>query len=203
MGFFASIADQAFKKDERGNTLFFLGGPFSRPIVIKDEDRRRRTYTKHLWMLRVLFGMLILSLPILFQTVPAITETAEGLITAIILLVIIQWMVQRIVFRFELRQLGRRADPLPLRMFYQQTADQHTSNGLLLGTLACFLLLAVGIVMIFHHSMVETIKGIVFATVFGTYGLAWTYALKLKIDSQGNRSSSIEMSVETDKDEPG
>lgn len=187
MGFFTSMADQAFKKDERGNTLFFLGGPFSRPIVIEDEDRIHRTYTKHIWMLRVLFGLLILSLPVLFEAIPAITETAEGFITAIISLVIIQWIVQRVVFRFELHQLERRPDRLPLRIFYQQKADQHTSNGLLLGALACFLLLGVGIVMIFDKSSVETIKGIVFTTVCGTYGLAWAYALKLKIDSQGTR----------------
>ena len=78
MGYFTYIADAAFKTGPRGEYLFFLGGPWSKPLILADDQQRVRTYAKHLWVQRIFLSILILGQPSLFMMVPEVTGKIIG-----------------------------------------------------------------------------------------------------------------------------
>jgi len=179
MGYFTSIADQSFKIGPQGEHLFYLGGPWGRPIVLADEEQRESTYLKHLWMQRVFLTVLILGQPFLFMAFPQITGKLLAFLVYIVIIVSINWVAQRVVFRRELRHCRRSAKRLSFHDFYQQMADRHSEPGLMLGVLGCLVFVICGLWMEFGSSLPTGI-GLFCAVFFGACGVAWGYALRLK-----------------------
>lgn len=66
MRYFGDIAEQAFKTAPDGRRLFYRGGPWSRPYIIGDAETEQRLFKKHLWMMRMLLGGMIIGQPFLF-----------------------------------------------------------------------------------------------------------------------------------------
>lgn len=183
MGYFKYIADQAFKEGEHGSTLFYLGGPWSRPLVIESEEHLNSTYSKHLWMQRVFLSLLILGQPFLFLAIPGITSKLLGFLGYLLIVIAVQWLIQRIVFRSELTQLKRRSQRLPLKKFYAQMAERHSTGALILGLIVCILFVVCGIWMALDTSVGNPAIGLICSIFFGACGMAWGYALKLKVST--------------------
>jgi hypothetical protein len=179
MGYFTYIADQAFKEGEHGETLFFLGGPWSRPLVIGD-DRKDATYRRHLWMQRLFLGTLIIGQPFLFMAIPEITSAILGFLTYVVSISLLYWVAKRFVFRRELQQCPRLDKRMPFRRFYQQVADRHSSEGLFLRFIGCMLFVAFGIWMLFDVSSGQRFIGLICGVLFSGFGLGWAYAWRLK-----------------------
>jgi hypothetical protein len=180
MGYFTYIADQAFREGDQGETLFFLGWPWSKPLVIESGERRKSVYSKHLWMQRIFLSILILGQPFLFVSIPDITDKVLGFVGYLAIVLAIQWLTQRVVFRLELRELKRRSKRLPLRNFYGQMAERHSAGGLFVGLIGCMLFVTGGIWMAFDASTGKQAIGIICSVFFGACGVGWGFALKLK-----------------------
>ncbi len=172
MGYFTYIADTAFKTGYKGEYLFFLGGPWSKPLTLMDEQQRDRTYAKHLWVQRIFLSTLILGQPFLFLMVPEITGKIIGFFGYLAIISIIQWAVQRIVFRTELRTCKRINKRLPFTSFYQQMSDKHSSVGLCLGFLGCIAFVACGIwIASSSLELSQRVIGIFGSLLSGVFGL--------------------------------
>ena len=179
MRYFVYIADQGFKKGEQGETLFFLGGPFSRPLVIEDEQKAS-TYQRHLWMQRVFLGALIIGQPFLFHRVPQITSLIWWFLGYLFGLGLLNWLAQRVVFRRELRECPRLEKRMSLRGFYGQMADSHSAEALVLGFVGSMLFVAVGVLLLFEPTSGDRLVGMVCCVFFGGCSLGWGYAWRLK-----------------------
>lgn len=180
MGYFTSIADQAFKVGAGGETLFYLGGPLSRPLVIADDEQRVLTYTKHLWMQRVLLTILILGQPFLFMAFPTVTGKVLGFVAYGAAVMLVHWGIQRIVFRHELSKCRRLRERLPLRNFYAQMGDQHSEDGIIWRLIGCVVFVLCGIGIAISPTEMAPGIGIICSLFFGACGVGWWFALRLK-----------------------
>lgn len=179
MGYFTYIADQAFRVGAGGETLFYLGGPWSRPLVI-NEEQGPSTYAKHLWMQRVFFTVLILGQPFLFMVIPNVTGKLLGFIAYGGSIMLLNWVLQRIVFRQELTECSRLPRRLSLRDFYGQMADKHTQGSLISGVVVCLIFTLCGIGIAIAPTEMASGIGVVCGIFFGACGIGWWYALRLK-----------------------
>ena len=159
MGYFTYIADQAFKTGEHGETLFFLGGPWSRPLVI-EQDQKHTTYLRHLRMQRLFLGTLIVGQPFLFLAFPAITSAVVAFLIYVASISLLNCIAQRLVFRRELQECRRLDRRMPFRQFYQQMADRHSPESLFLGFLCCMLFVGIGAWMLFDASGGQRLIGL-------------------------------------------
>jgi hypothetical protein len=180
MGYFISIADQSFKVGPEGEHLFYLGGPWSRPIVLESEEQRELIYSKHLWMQRIFLTLLILGQPFLFSAFPEIKGKLLGFLGYFVIIMIINWIAQRVIFRRELNHCRRSARRLSFQDFYQQMANRHSETGLSLGVLGSLAFAICGLWIEFGAESAPTGIGLFCAAFFGACGVAWAYALRLK-----------------------
>jgi hypothetical protein len=179
MGYFTSIADQAFKVGTGGETLFYLGGPLSRPLVIK-EEQAPSTYAKHLWMQRVFLTILILGQPFLFVVIPSVIGKLLDFICYGISIMLLNWLLQRIVFRQELAECSRLPQRLSLRSFYGQVGDKHTEGALIRRLVGSVIFVLSGIGIAFSPTEMAPGIGVICSLFFGACGIGWWYALRLK-----------------------
>jgi hypothetical protein len=180
MGYFTYLADAAFKTGPKGEFLFLLGGPWSKPLILVGDEQRDRTYKKHLWIQRIFFTTLILGQAFLFSIVPAILGHIFGFFGYLVTILMVQWLVQRVVFRVELQQCKRMDSRLPFTSFYQQMSDKNSSVGLLLGFLVCIAFVVCGIFMASSSDLTHRVNSIFVFLFFGAVSLGWGYALYLK-----------------------
>lgn len=179
MKYFTYIADQAFKEGENGEALFFLSGPWSRPLVI-DAEQKDVTYRRHLWLQCIFLGALIMGQPFLFRVIPEITTAILYFLAYCCSASLIYWVAQRFVFRRELRIYKRLEKRMSLKSFHHQMASKHTSEGLFLGGLVCFIFVLIGVWMMFDDSLDERLIGLICIIIFGGCSLCWWYAWRLK-----------------------
>ena len=180
MGYFTSIADQAFKTGPGGERLFFLGGPWSKPLVLKDEQQFTVTYRKHLWMQRCFLTLLILGQPFLLIAIPSVTEKVLGFVSYAGAIMVIQWLTQRIVFRQELAGCKRLPQRMPLSEFYRQLGEQHPEDGLVWRLITCLVFALCGVGIAFGPTQMAPGIGVICSIFFGACGIGWWYALRLK-----------------------
>lgn len=178
--FFSYFADQAFRTGEQGERLFCLGWPLSKPIIIENEGQYKKTYAKYLWMQRVFLTFVVLGQPFLFSTVPEIMGSLFGFIAYLAMIVSVDWVAHRIVFRFEIREFQRRSQRRSFRDFHKQMADRSSTAGLLLGLVVCILFVMCGIWIAVDPSVGLRSMGIFISALFGAAGVSWVFALKLK-----------------------
>ncbi|MCI5228334.1 MAG: hypothetical protein D3918_17180 [Candidatus Electrothrix sp. AX2] len=120
------------------------------------------------------------------MAIPEITNKAFGFLVYLAIILTIQWLTTRVVFRLELCELKRRSTSLPLRDFYGQMAEHHSTGRLLLGFITCMLFMACGIWMSLDTSTGQQAIGVMCSILFGACGVAWGFALKLKFSKQSN-----------------
>lgn len=190
MGYFTYIADQAFKEGKHDETLFYLGGPWSKPLVIESDEQRQRTYSKHLWMQRVFLSIIIFGQPFLFIVMPDMTGKVLGFVGYLAVLILVHWLIQRIVFRSELSELKRHPNRLPLKEFYGQMTEKHSKAGLVFGLIVCMLFIICSIWMVFTSGALSgQVIGIICIVLFCAFGVAWGFALKLKCKDSKDKNA--------------
>ncbi len=181
MRYFTYIAEQAFKTSASGERLFYRGGPWSRPYIIPDVATEQRLYRKHVWMLRVLLGGLIIGQPFLFILRPHVLREPYWFVIYFIGVMVVFWVVGRVVFARDLSGLQQAPARLRPRSFYGQTAQRHSKTGLALGFIGSLLFVAGGVWMLSVGANYAV--GILSVVFFGLCAVAWGYALCLKLIS--------------------
>jgi hypothetical protein len=69
--YFSWMAEQSFKTSLDGERLFYyLGGFWSKPYIVPDQETEKRLYKKQFWVLRIFLSVIILGQPFLFISVP-------------------------------------------------------------------------------------------------------------------------------------
>jgi hypothetical protein len=178
MRYFTYIAEQSFKTSPSGERVFYSSGPWSRPYILPDAETEQRIYKKLVWMLRIVLGALIVTQPILVLWFPAITRDPVYFAFYVVGLVAAFGLARYLLLRSDLRRLGRASTRLPLRSFYAEMAQKHSSRALALGLVCSILFVVVGGAMLaIGESRFPAIFCMVF---FGGCSVAWIYALALK-----------------------
>lgn len=178
--YFSYIAEQSFKTSPSGERLFYhLGGFWSKPYIIPDQEIEKRLFKKQLWMLRLFLGAMILGQPFLFIAVPNIVETPLGYILYLVGIMLLYWFVNQLVFKKELSRLSRANTRTPLPDFYRDTAKKHGTVGLVLGFLGSVGFVLAGLWMI--KSEINPFVGWMTIIFSGLCAVAWGYTLVLKI----------------------
>jgi len=178
MRYFTYIAEQAFKTSATGERLFYRGGPWSRPFIIPDADTEQRLYRKHVWMLRVFLGGLIIGQPFLFMLRPEVLQEPYWFLIYFVVVMAVFWIAGRILFARDLRGLQRASVRLRPRSFYGQMAQRHSRTGLFLGFMGSLLFVTCGVWMLSVGANIAV--GILCVSFFGLCAIAWGYALYLK-----------------------
>ena len=179
MRYFSYIAEQSFKTSPTGERLFFRSGPWSKPFIIPDAETEQKLFRKQLWLMRILLGFLILGQPFLFQIFPATTKDSTAFISYLVLITLLWYGISHLVFRSELGSLKRAESRMPLKAFLNAKAEKHSVFALILGVLGCILFVACGVWM--FNAGESSIIALLCIGFFGLCGLAWGYALYLKI----------------------
>jgi hypothetical protein len=181
MRYFTYLAEQAFKTSASGERLFYRGGPWSRPYIIPDVATEQRLYRKHVWMLRVLLGGLIVGQPFLDRLRPEVFDEPYWFLIYLIIVTAVFWVAGKAVFSRDLNGLQRAPTRLRLRSFYGQMAQRHSETGLALGSIGSLLLVAGGVWML---SIGANYAVGILSIVFGGWcAVGWGYALHLKLTS--------------------
>jgi hypothetical protein len=179
MRYFTYISEQAFKTSATGERLFYLGGPWSRPLIIPDAETERRLYKKHVWMQRILLGALIVGQPFLFILRPEVLRQPYWFLVYLAIVMVFFWVAGQIVFAHDVQRLQRAPVRLRLSSFYGQMAERHSKSGLILGFIGSLLFVAGGIVMLSVGANLAVAISCV--SIFGLCAVAWGYALLLKL----------------------
>jgi hypothetical protein len=179
MRYFTYIAEQAFKSSPSGERLFYREGPWSRPFIIPDADTERRLHRKHLWMLRVFLGAMLIGQPFLVVLSPGVLHRPHWFLIYLGAVMALFWVVGRILFASDLKRLQRASVRLRPHSFYGQMAQRHSNTGLFLGLIGSLLFVACGVWILSIGANVAL--GIVCVSFFGVCALAWSYALYLKL----------------------
>jgi hypothetical protein len=190
MRYFTYIAEQAFKTAPTGERLFYRGGPWSRPFIIPDVDTEQKLYRKHLWMLRVFLGGMLIGQPFLVILRPEVLDRSYWFLIYLASLVTLFWIVGRILFASDLKRLHRAPTRLRLHSFYSQMARRHSKTELLFDLIGSLLFVTGGVGILSIGANVAV--GILAVSFFGLAAVAWGYALYLK-------SLTDELSNESDE----
>jgi hypothetical protein len=180
MRYFSYIAEQSFKTGANGERLFLLFGPWAAPRVIPDAATEERLYRKLTWTLRILLGGLIVGQPFIFAFVPAVIRNPMVFVLYFIGIVGFSFLAYWLIFASELRSLPRAAHRLPLSSMYRQMGTRHSVGALLLGLACCFAFVILGGWLVVSDSAPKAI-GFISMGLFALCGLAWGYALVLKL----------------------
>ena len=187
--YFSYIAEQSFKTSPSGERLFYyLGGFWSKPYIIPDQEIEKRLFKKQLWMLRIFLGAMILGQPFLFIAMPDIVETPLGYILYFIIMMLLYWFVNWLVFRKDFSILNRANARIPFSAFYRDSAKKHGTFGLVLGFLACLGFVWTGSWII--KSEINSFVGWMTIIFFGLCAIAWGYTLLLKFTMPKNNKLS-------------
>jgi len=179
--YFSYIAELSFKTSHSGERLFYsYGGIWSKPYIIPDQEIEKRLFKKHLWVLRIFLGALILGQPFLFIAVPNIIESPLGFILYLVGIILLHWFVNWLVFRKDLSMLSRANTRTPFPAFYRDTAKKHGIVVIVLGFLTCigFVLLELWMII---KSEINPFIGWVSIIFIGFCSVAWGYILVLKM----------------------
>ncbi len=188
--YFSYIAERSFKTSPSGERLFYylggLGGFWLKPYIIPDQVTEKRLFKKHLWMLRIFIGTMILGQPFLFIAIPNIVETPMGFIFYFVAIMLLYWLVNWVIFRKDLSQLSRVNTRLSITAFYRDLANKYSAFGLTLGVLGSIGFVWTGSWIIKNE--INPFVGWVTIIFFGFCAIAWGYTLFLKLTMPKNSS---------------
>lgn len=186
MRYFTYIAEQAFRTSGTGERLFYRTSPWSRPYVIPDATTEQKLYWKYVWMLRIFLGALIVGQPILLSVLfilrPQVLHTPDEPYWFLIYFVVVMavwWLLGWVIFGRDLKRLERSPVRLPLRSFYGQMAQRHTTGKLVLGLLGSLVFVTAGVWM--FSTSGNSLIAVVCVAFFGVCTIAWGYCLYLKL----------------------
>ncbi len=177
MRYFAYMADQSFKTGPGGERLFYDGGPWSRPYLIPDSETEQRLYRKVLWSLRIMLGGLIVAIPFLPMT--KLLDHSLYFFAYLIAITAVFWLGRKLVLLSDLRHLQRVPAKLPLRAFFAQMADKHSTRALSFGVVGCLLFVTIGVVGLLLGDMGKP-AAIFSVGFFALCAAGWGYTLFLK-----------------------
>jgi hypothetical protein len=177
MRYFSYIAEQAFKTDEEGRRVFYLGSPRSRPYVITDPVTESRMFRKLTWFYRIFLSAVIVGSVMM---IPRITERPLRFFVFLGASMALQWMVLRLMFFRDLRKLTRAPVRPTLKTFYTGVAQRHSVKALKWSLFGSLAFVVAGVTTIFED--VDQIAiGLASAALFSVSAVAWAYSLKLKL----------------------
>lgn len=186
--YFSYIAEQSFKTSPSGERLFYSsGGIWSKPYIIPDQEIEKRLFKKHLWMLRILLGALILGQPFLFIAVPNIIETPLVFTLYLVGIALLYCFVNWLVLRKDLSMLSRANTRTPFPTFYRDLAKKHGIVVIVLGFLTCigFVLLELWMII---KSEINPFVGWVSIVFIGLCAVAWGYTCPKNDYAETSRS---------------
>ena len=124
MRYFTYIAEQAFKTDEEGRRVFYLGSIRSRPYVITDPATESRMFRKLTWYYRIFLSVLFIGLAFLM---PRIIDQPLRFFGVFAATMAFQWVVLRLTFFRDLRKMtGAFPVRMTLKTFYAGMVQRHS-----------------------------------------------------------------------------
>jgi hypothetical protein len=189
MRYFSYMAEQAFKTTPDGNRWFYRSGPWSRPYLVPDSTVESRLFTKQLWLMRILMGGFLISLPIFFTLVPDFLDKPIWFFGLIAIETLVFRIVGDLVLRHELVKLPRAASRVPLRDFYRGMAAQHTTGQLVALLVLASVFVATGVWMLITGDDL-LVAGFVIGIfslsgIAAAYGITTKLAMRQKLDAKG------------------
>jgi len=188
--YFASLAQESFKTSSSGERLFFdIMGAFwlKAPYIIPSEETEKRLFKKQLWMVRTVFGyvvLIILVQPFLLAALPNILS-ATGFLIYFLTIMMSLWIVNWLVFRNELSVLKRRSKRILLSDFYRDIAKRESIFSLVLR-----LVVLIGLVMVtlwaVNKNLINVSDGwtAIIIGIFIFLAIMWAYIIYLKFSSR-------------------
>ena len=129
-------------------------------------------------MLRIFLGLLILGQPFLFRWKPEVINVSYWFLIYLVVVMLINWIVGKVVFAGDLKNLKRAKAKLSFNNFYTQMAVKHSKAKLILGLLGSLIFFIGGILMIVSDQNMA--GGIVCVMFFGLATASWGFALRFK-----------------------
>lgn len=182
MGYFTFIADQAFNTSATGERWFCPNGLGSLPYVIPDAATEQRLYKKHLWMVRVLWGGMLVCM-FLSDVLRSVLGFSRGLwcLIGLVALVALGWLLGwRLLMASELRDLRRSETRLTPPVLYRLVAKKRGWTALILIFVLSLGFLSAAIASLTTGKGISLVFGIVGTAMFGFLALGFGYTLYLK-----------------------
>lgn len=187
MRYFSYIAEQSFRTDETGRRLFFMGGPFSRPYVIPDAETEIRIMARHIWLVRLTVGPLVLAVLLMPSYCPAYVRDPIYFLGFMVVGCAVSYTCWRLTHRNELSRLVRLPNRLPQHSFWLSVARRRSVSELALALVGCLVFVAVAWILPDRDTS-PVISGVVGA-FFVLGALGWGDALLLKLRESGRPST--------------
>ena len=203
MGLFSTLASSAFQKSDDGKSLYYFGGPFSKPYIIETPEQETVLKKKLTNIYRVhlplLYAIIFFSSVFLWKN-PRICSLLI-IIGGFLLIVSMKLWNSKIT-----RNMKKLDSRIPLRQFYKSMSEKLSLAALLLGFIGSLGFVAIGIWILFyfgtekkisfgfgtetHISLGVPILAIIF---FGLCAVAIGYQLilKLKDNTQNDKDITI------------
>lgn len=184
MGYSTRTTDRFFKEDENGETLFYFHG-WSKPLVIESDEQLKRVDKKHRWESRI---SLLVSRAFMFAMIGFLIMMPESAVKVLMVIAwplvmwTVIWLVNRVAFWSELRELKRHSRRRTFKDYYIQVAKE-TSKAKLVRELIIWMLIGVFAVWFAFGSSgtpSNQVLGIMVVVLLGPHVIALGIALKLK-----------------------
>jgi hypothetical protein len=188
MRYFTYIAEQAFKTDEEGRRVFYLGSAKSRPYVITDPATESRMFRKLTWFYRIFLPPVIVGSALM---IPRIIDRPVRFFVFLGAFMALQWVTLRLIYFRDLRKLTRAPVRPTLKTFYAGMAQRHSVKALKWGFYGSLAFVAVGVLM----ACVDTDQfaiDLASAAIFSVFAAGWGYALKLKLAQKAAEAATTE-----------
>jgi hypothetical protein len=188
MRYFTYIAEQAFKTDEEGRRVFYLGSIRSRPYVITDPATESRMFRKLTWYYRIFLSVLLIGLAFMM---PRIINQPLRFFGVFAATMAFQWVVLRLMFFRDLRKMTRAPARMTLKTFYAGMVQRHSVKFFkwgFYGSLAFAAVSALSAVFDTDRLAIDLAD----VALFGAGAAAMGYAIKLKLAQKAAEAATTE-----------